>query len=342
MTTEKDADQSSPSKRSEVTEVMESTYATSSAFRPIRSPSKGQQIMPTFNTAGLLKPRPVKGQSYTDTSDSTDSEARERKRTRFRKKTNMDKAKSSSMHNLVHPPELTVDNDRLTKKSRSQDALDSSVSESKIRTDVSAAKKPSIKRKSTDEIDSNNTSANKVTASQVRSSDSENESNTDAISPVVHRHPVANDKLSKNCTFLIGKSEYESDSSSATDHTTRRAPLGASCEKAPALVRGTSHVHNDSLSSRDSYHLAEKSSSNNDSSQDASGNLDYSFESHLEDLSSGSDAQTNAAPSVLKGSIVYYNAEMEALRPDIKEFSRQMVRHTLYTNDLTFSDLCSI
>ena len=73
-----------------------------SAFRPVISSSGDQLTQTSSNGEGpLYHPDTARGSSNVDTSDSTDTDVRDKKK-RYRRKHGLDKSKSSSMHELNH------------------------------------------------------------------------------------------------------------------------------------------------------------------------------------------------------------------------------------------------
>ncbi|XP_023930063.1 protein very KIND isoform X2 [Lingula anatina] len=101
--------------------------AAMSAFRPVRLGDR-ERIIPTDHR--LLRPRAMR-LPYTDTSDSTDTEHYyDRHRRRFRKRHELDKGKSSSMHNLMEEAMAEAAAEGTLVKSHSQTALDGARSDS--------------------------------------------------------------------------------------------------------------------------------------------------------------------------------------------------------------------
>ena len=93
-----------------------------SAFRPITSSSGDHLVQTSSNGEGpLYHPDTARGSSNIDTSDSTDTDVRDKKK-RYRRKHGLDKSKSSSMHELNHDGNDDPERGRLV-KSLSQEAL---------------------------------------------------------------------------------------------------------------------------------------------------------------------------------------------------------------------------
>ena len=93
-----------------------------SVFRPVTSSSGGHLTQTSSNGEGpLYHPDTARGSSNIDTSDSTDTDVRDKKK-RYRRKHGLDKSKSCSMHELNHYSNDDPERGRLV-KSLSQEAL---------------------------------------------------------------------------------------------------------------------------------------------------------------------------------------------------------------------------
>ena len=239
-----------------------------SAFRPLNSSSGGQLAQSSSNDEGLSHHSKANGGvNNTDTSDSTDTDVRD-KRKRYRRKHGLDKSKSSSMHELNHEGNEDPDRGRLIKSLSQEAIIDSTGNLANTHREESATYIPSSQRsKPTDYSPTlqNKQSKSEQTISKphskliyVRSSESENESfesNTNASQSddvMLSSQPNRTNDVSKaksQSSYQLYR--YDSDSDKALQDTTvmqRHNAAGRHMQR--SVSRDESLVSSSSINSR--------------------------------------------------------------------------------------------
>ena len=299
--------------------------------------------------------------SHTDTSDSTDNEVNHRPR-RYRKK-QLEKAKSSSMHDLLlekQEQEVEDNNNQLITKSHSQgDLIDSHPEQ--VHNHVGHPASDSRAREAAHKMGiAVSMDGSKPKVVYIRSSESENdsyESNTNAYHHQHHppyHHPPQEDLLTQrgrhmralanaagphgptNRTSNSFAYRYDSDSSSTSDRR-HNEPYPTSntlpSQRHPHRAAPRPHSREDSHSE----------SSRGSSGQSVGRRLVAAkSEGYLNVLTGGDEFGSrervySGARRMFRGSVVYYPAEMEHyLRPEIREFAVQVVRLIPFLNFTIF------
>ncbi len=316
-----------------------------SAFRPIIH--DGKQAV--GGDAPMFKPRAIKN-SFTDTSDSTDNDSKERRR-RYRKKHELDKTKSSSMHDLLVETHDMQGKKQSLIKSHSQDALIDSASAAPVQYYSRLA--PTI------QPSHSTVHAPKPTVIYVKSSESENdsfESNT-THTTAVHRDgtmyvqqqqkqqqhqqqqhqqqqqrpqppyeaPPKYQKAPNN--YYIYR--YDSDSSSCSEQRNRpgQQPFPRRHVLQKAVHRQASRE--ESVSSHGSNHSghAHLTASRSDDYLNTVGSTTTdSYESDAPKERGYSRPNETSAEKMFRGSVVYYSAEIDGrLRTEVRDYAKQVV-----------------
>ena len=329
----------------EIHPVNRDNFTGSSAFRPIRN-SVTEKPATVNHESTVYKPKPVKvAGSHTDTSDSTDNEISQRPR-RYRKKNQLDKGKSSSMHDLfLEKPELEGDESLIT-KSHSQgnlidevhEAVDPGMVSSPRRMTNHVVNHPQHPNRQHQMGIAVSLDGNKPKVVYIRSSESENdsyESNTNAAyqgddhtQRGRHMRALANMTAGyrNNNSYVY---RYDSDSSSTSE---QRNSAQYQTNTLPFQRQNAARMGNRSLSREDSHSESSRGSSQSTGRRITSAKS----ESYLNVLSSGDEFGSHerlqaGRPRLFRGSVVYYAAEMEhKLRPKIRDFAMQVVSRSIF------------